>query len=149
MSKNLIPEIAKLLGMELGEEFKVDIHGDDIFQITESGVWMRKGIDKEKWVEKPFEFVMLCNGDAEVIKLPWKPKEGDSFYSFRCVGSEFSGFGYIPKKSDYTWRVENCTWNDSAVAFALFKAGWVFRTRAEAEAALPKVAKELGVDYEL
>lgn len=76
MSKNLIPKIAELLGVELGEEFKIDTSGDDIFQITESGVWMRKGIDKEEWVEKQFEFVMLCNGDAKLIKLPWRPKKG-------------------------------------------------------------------------
>lgn len=36
MSKNLIPEIAQMLGVELGEEFKIDTSGDDIFQITES-----------------------------------------------------------------------------------------------------------------
>lgn len=82
MAKNLIPGIAKMLGVELGEEFKIDTSGDDIFQITESGVWMRKGIDKEEWVEKPFEFVMLCNGDAEIIRLPWQPKVGETYYSF-------------------------------------------------------------------
>ena len=82
MAKNLIPEIAKMLGVELGEEFKIDTSGDDIFQITESGVWMRKGIDKEEWVEKPFEFVMLCNGDAEIIKLVWKPKFADRYFGF-------------------------------------------------------------------
>lgn len=146
---NLIPQIAELLGVELGEEFKLDIRGDDIFQITEGGVWMRKGIDKEEWVEKPFEFVMLCNGDAEVVKLPWKPKNGDTFYSFHCFGSGLKGFGYIPDKSNYTWRVDKCTWNDSAIAFALLKAGWVYRTKKEAEAALPAVAAELGVEYEL
>lgn len=61
----------------------------------------------------------------------------------------FKGLGYIPEKSDYTWRVEECTWNDSAVAFALLKAGWVYRTRKDAKAALPTVAKEMGVEYEL
>lgn len=30
-----------------------------------------------------------------------------------------------------------------------FKAGWVYRTRVEAEAALPKVAAEFDVKYRL
>ena len=29
MSKNLIPEIAQMLGVKLGEEFKIDTSGDD------------------------------------------------------------------------------------------------------------------------
>ena len=28
---NLIPEIAEMLGLKLGEEFKIDTSGDDIF----------------------------------------------------------------------------------------------------------------------
>ena len=138
MSKNLIPEIAKMLGVELGEEFKIDTSGDDIFQITECGVWMRKDIDKEEWVEKPFEFVMLCNGDAEINKLPWKPKEGQTVYSFYSVG-----FDGVLKVVDFIWV------NDIITYQALVKVGWIFPTREEAEAALPAVAKEMGVKYEL
>ena len=139
MSKNLIPKIAEMLGVELGEEFKLDIRGDDIFQITEGGVWMRKGIDKEEWVEKQFEFVMLCNGDAEVIKLPWKPKEDEAYYTF---GVNVRG----------VWRVvlKPC-WKEKTypVGLALYAKGWIYRTREEAKAALPAVAKELGIKYEL
>lgn len=137
MNKNLIPEIIKMLGVELGEEFKIDTSGDDIFQITESGVWMRKGIDKEKWVEKPFEFVMLCNGDAKLIKLPWRPKKGEGYWTFNV----FFGSG--------KWAVASFAWGDEVFDKAVLKAGWVYRTKEEAEAALPKVAAEMGVEYEL
>lgn len=129
MSKNLTPEIAKMLGVELGEEFKIDTSGDDIFQITESGVWMRKGIDKEEWVEKPFEFVMLCNGDAEIIRLPWKPKEGESFYTFTAAYGE--------------WSVSLDVWAEEPCNYALLDKGWIYRTEKEAKAALPAVLKEL------
>lgn len=129
MSKNLIPEIAKMLGLKLGEEFKIDTSGDDIFQITESGVWMRRSIDKEEWVEKPFEFVMLCNGDAEVIRLPWKPKEGESFYTFTAAYGE--------------WSVSLDVWAEEPCNYALLDKGWIYRTEKEAKAALPAVLKEL------
>lgn len=132
---NLIPEIAKMLGLKLGEEFKIDTSGDDIFKITESGVWMRKSIDKEEWLEKPFEFVMLCNGDAEIIRLPWQPKEGEYFYSFDFV------YG--------NWVVCSYMWLNSPRDYALLGKGWVYRTEAEAQAALPKVAAEIGAKYRL
>lgn len=134
MAKNLIPEICKMLGLKLGEEFKIDTNGDNIFQITEAGVWMRKGIDKEEWVEKPFEFVMLCNGDAEIIRLPWKPKKGELVYTFCfCIGSN--------DEWTVTWR----HWENRVEEIALLKAGWIYRSRAEAERALQDVAVEEGV----
>ena len=135
MAKNLIPEIVKMLGVELGEEFKIDTSGDDIFQITESGVWMRKGIDKGEWVEKPFEFVMLCNGDAEIIRLPWKPKMYEEYWTFGKLGKQ--------------WIVVTLSWKELPYEILLLGKGWVYRTCEEAQAALPKVAAELGVKYEL
>ena len=149
MSKNLIPEICKMLGVELGEEFKIKSR-EYIFHFVDNGLVACRTDGSELPHENCLaHFLWLINGEEEIVKLPWKPKEGDAFYSFRCPGSDFKGFGYIPEKSDYTWRVEGCTWNNSAVAFALFKAGWVYRTKEEAEAALPAVAAEMGVDYEI
>ena len=135
MSKNLIPEICKLLGVELGEEFKIDTCGDDIFQITESGLWMKKSANKNEWVEKQFKFAMLCKGDGEVVKLPWKPKKDDIYYTFELL--------------DDRWVVASLFWEGFPNDYALLDKGWVYRTKAEAEAALPKVAKEMGVEYKL
>lgn len=122
-----------MLGVELGEEFKIDTSGDDIFQITESGVWMRKGIDKGEWVEKPFEFVMLCNGDAEIIRLPWKPKMYEEYWTFGKLGKQ--------------WTVGTLSWKELPYEILLLGKGWVYRTRAEAKTALPAVAKEMGVEF--
>lgn len=122
-----------MLGVELGEEFKIDTSGDDIFQITESGVWMKKGIDKGEWVEKPFEFVMLCNGDAEIIRLPWKPKMYEEYWTFGKLGKQ--------------WTVGTLSWKELPYEILLLGKGWVYRTRAEAKTALPAVAKEMGVEF--
>lgn len=137
MSKNLIPEIAKMLGVELGEEFQIDIRSNDIFQITESGIWMKKDVNKDEWVEMPFEFMMLCNGDAVVIKLPWKPRMNERYWTF--MSSLEGGKLYVL----------NYMWDNSVIDVALHKVGWVFRTCEEAQAVLPSVAKELGVKYKL
>lgn len=40
-------------------------------------------------------------------------------------------------------------WAEAPCDYALLGKGWVYRTRAEAEVALPVVATKLGVDYEI
>lgn len=139
MGKNLIPEIAKMLGVELGEEFKIKGYDDSntrTYKFTAQGL-------RVKLVEHPeatefnalAAFNSLLVGDIEIIKLPWEPKVGETYYSFcRFLGK---------------WDVWQDEWTNHPFELALLDKGWIYRTRAEAEAALPAVAKELGVEYEL
>lgn len=142
MAKNLIPEIAKMLGVEIGEEFKVKGY-ELTYMITDNkGLMATNDSPETGW--KPANaanalFVALLNGTDEIVKLPWKPKAGEQYYSF---GSRYIGDPSI-------WIIVDAIWNGVAYDVAMFDKGWVYRTRAEAEAALPAVAKEMGVDYEL
>lgn len=131
MAKNLIPEIAKMLGVELGEEFK--------FGNNNVKFWFDlDGLHSEEFETADLTFYRLARGDAEIVKLPWKPKEGQTVYSFYAGGIS------------RVLEVISFVWVGSVVSHqALVKAGWVYKTRAEAEAALPAVAKEMGVEYEL
>ena len=136
MGKNLIPEIAKLLGVEVGEEFKVK--GDDelTYTLTDDGLKITFAGDIEiSQVSTNSAFVALVMGKDEIVKLPWKPKKGEDYYTF-------SGF-------DGSWIVSQQYWTCHPFDLALFEKGWVYRTRAEAQDALPKVAAEMGVEYEL
>lgn len=148
MSKNLIPQIAAMLGLQLGEEFKVKGAADwMLFHFEEHGLRVRN-VDKKVELSDGVDsalFERLLGGYLEIIKLPWKPKENDVFYTFLLdFKLDFKG-----DVDGYVWKVAKCFWDDSPVNFALFKAGWVYRTLEEAKAALPDVAKELGVEYEL
>lgn len=67
--------------------------------------------------------------------MPWQPKSGEKYW----------GFWYSSLND--AWLVLLYTWANNPGDFAFYKAGWIFRTREEAEAALPNVAKELGVEY--
>lgn len=139
MTKNLMPEIAKMLGVELGEEFKIDIN-NETYQIDKDGMYRKKMNDEgqfDMWEEVPRCFIKLLAGNAKLIKLPWKPKKGEKYW----------GFWY--SSVDDAWLVLLYTWANNPADFALYKAGWVYRTRAEAEAALPAVAAEMGVEYKL
>lgn len=134
MAKNLIPEICKMLGVEIGEEFKVEGEDaltyrftDDKLKVTYDG-----GVEISN-ISTNSAFVNLVDGQDEVVKLSWKPKKGEDYYTFGG--------------SDSSWRVSQQHWTCHPFDLALFEKGWVYRTRAEAEAALPAVAKEMGVEY--
>ena len=136
MAKNLLPGIAKMLGVELGEEFKVK--GDDelTYVFTDDGLKVTFGDGIEiSTIATNSAFVALVKGQDEIVK-EWKPKKGELCYSF--------GYRNRPK-----WGVSQQIWEKHPANIALFEKGCVYRTRAEAEAALPKVAAEMGVDYEL
>lgn len=147
MSKNLIPQIAKMLGVELGEEFKIKGR-EYIFHFVDNGLVACRTDGSELPHENCLaHFLWLINGEEEIVKLPWKPKVGGTFYSFYTPA-----FGFLVGPDDihnYKWKVRDCIWDDTPLAFGLFKAGWVYRTRTEAEAALPAVAKEMGVEYKI
>lgn len=136
MSKNLIPEIAKMLGVELGEEFKVK--GDDIttYIFTDDGLKLiyNGGIGIAE-ISSDAAFAALVKGTDEIVKLPWKPKKGENYYTFGG--------------SDGSWRVSQQHWTCHPFDLALLDKGWIYRTQEEAKSALPKVAAEIGVEYEL
>lgn len=128
---NLIPQIAKMLGVELGEKFKVDIN-NEIYQITKNCMYRKKMNDEgqfDMWEEVPRCFIKLLAGNAKIIKLPWQPKEGESFYTFTAAYGE--------------WSVSLDMWAEEPCNYALLDKGWIYRTEKEAIAALPTVLKEL------
>ncbi len=139
MAKNLIPEIAHMLGVEIGEEFEIEGYKGLIYQFTDDELIVRIENDTESvYTTANMTLVCLLRGKREIVKLPWKPKEGQTVYGFyaRGISSVLEVISFV--------------WVGSVVSHqALAKAGWVFKTRKEAEAALPKVAKEMGVEYEL
>lgn len=155
MAKNLIPEIAKMLGVELGEEFKVKDNTGTLDSIALNSVYafIKQGYLEEPRLTvstgearplcmppRPLEpislkvFELLCRGKCEIIKLPWKPKMYEEYWTFGKIGKK--------------WTLRTDSWKACPYEILLLDKGWVFRTRAEAEAALPTVAKELGVKYE-
>lgn len=136
MAKNLIPEIAKMLGVEIGEEFKVEGVADKTYKfiIDELIVCGEKNTN-HGYVTANMMLVSLAKGDAKLIKLPWKPKKGDVYFTFELLGGK--------------WVVRSLHWGGFPNEYGLLEKGWVYRTCAEAQAALPAVAKEIGAEYEL
>ena len=135
MAKNLIPKIAQMLDVELGEEFKVDKYDEMTFKFAENVLVARADFKGAKWGITYVVLSELLGGNVEIIKLPWKPTMYEEYWTFGKLGEKLI--------------VGTLSWRELPYEILLFDKGWVYRTRAEAEAALPAVAKELGVEYKL
>ena len=127
MAKNYIQDVAKMLGVELGEEFKID-GSNLIYKFFENGLYFRC---IEGWSPTKYEFLDLITGKLEIVKLPWQPKYDEKYY---LPGLKFT-------------KVLSAFWNNTVADFAYKETGMVFRTAEECEAALPELRKKyLGGD---
>lgn len=110
---NKMPEVAKLLGVEMGEWFRVN--GSD-YCLTSDGL-----IDAYK-IGSPVALNSLLTGACEVRKLPFRPKLNEEYY-------------FVWDNGDIGYYTNNFSVADlSIIAF-----GNCFRSEAEAEANKDKI----------
>lgn len=100
MSKNYMAEVAALIGVELGESFKIvdDIFGDyhQYYQFTDKKGF-ETSVDGVKWKTAAAEVLRdILMGDVRIIKLPWKPKYDEEYY----IPNISNTFGY----NKFYWR---------------------------------------------
>lgn len=133
MSKNLVPIIAKELGVEIGEEFNVTGYAKTIrFKFDETGLLWIDECEKIWAYTDVSTFFRLIDGDVEIIKLPFEPKTGDEYWTY----SE-------------TWEVEDWVWTYDFLDLVYKRVGIVFRNKEEAINARPAKYKELtGKEWE-
>lgn len=135
MAKNHMADVAKMLGLELGEEFKINLCPNELFKFDMNGILAQEQ-GEASWRSANHGMLQeLVYGSFEIVKLPWKPKKGDVYFTFVLMGDK--------------WGVGSLHWGGFPNEYGSLEKGWVYRTKEEAEAALPAVAKEMGVDYEL
>ena len=116
---NRMAEIAKLLGVKLGEVFFIKEYPSDskmYLKFTENG--LERSLDKDSWA-KGAGWVWECiiTGAFKINKLPWRPSRGDTYYmpSVTSIGKHIKLF-WTGSKND----------EDS------YQQGLVFRTEKEA-----------------
>lgn len=85
MGKNYMADVAKLLGVEPNEEFEVVIPEEKEhkpiryqFNSNQFGCWETEGGNSGFHVHWNLLLMILC-GQAYIKKLPWKPKNGDTY----------------------------------------------------------------------
>ena len=109
---NYIPEVAKMLGVELGEPFMV---GDYTYHFTEKGLCCNDVPDSEGscvWM-----LYYLLNGTYIIKRKPWKPKDDEEYWLVNQCGNVIS-----------------LSWIDNFLCITNYKIGNCYHTKEEAEA---------------
>ena len=123
MAKNLMPEVAKLLGVELEEKFIIENKKRKMQAVLYAD---RLHNSTGYCLGGPNSYLLqdvLC-GLYEVKELPWEPQKGDIVFYLNTTRKLIGR---------YDWRGD--TWD-----LALKALGVVYRTQAEAE-------KHFAADY--
>ena len=85
MRKNYMAKVAKLLGVELGESFKITSYteGDyqNYYRLTENNC-LEMSDDGVEWKMTTAAVLLkyILMGDIRIVKLPWKPAIGVEYY---------------------------------------------------------------------
>lgn len=129
---NKMAEVARLLGVELNEEFvvKTQEFGELKVRLEEKHglLCFTEEFDGEGEQWLPADFLQdVLLGNYEIRKPPYIPKYNEFYFSF-----SFQDF-----------RVTSGRWTDWVEDYARLKCGAIFRTRAEAEEARPRVYEML------
>lgn len=128
---NHIAEVAQMLGVAIGESFKIadDAFGEwpKYYRFNEN-VCLEVSDDGVKWKEMDDEVVLECLllDEVRIIKLSWKPKIGENYYVPFMHYSEPKMF------IQYRWR-------DSDLDNKFYRFGFVCQTKDEAIALMKKM----------
>lgn len=121
---NYMKQVAEMLGVELGEEFRIRLFSETLlprlYKITKNGLMCNKEDDRNTWI-KSDRIDDLLTGAQEIIKLPWKPKNGDMYWWLDVFGS--------------VWG--RC-WSTTVYDLMCFFSGNCFKTEKQAKEAVEK-----------
>lgn len=126
MAKNYMADVAKMLGVELEEEFMIP-DKDVILKITAKDGLIYKVNGKKEWRYNPSDLQDLLMGKYEIVKLPWKPKKWDWYYYPNTFYSKV-----VIKVCD-----------DMPFDYAMKALGMCYKTQEEAEAHFAEDYKKL------
>ena len=126
-------EVAKLLGVELEEEFRITGFPENCrHKLNKEGLW-RYNEERDWWNDDSCALTRLLGGDARVIKLLWKPQKCAPYY-IPCIVAQ----------SEHMYSM--FYWNDDNYDKEYYRMGLVCKTPEEAVALTKKmlaVAKEV------
>ena len=119
---NYMSEVAKMLGVELGERFNINFfdyydnkyYGDNVYYLCDDGIKLDK--DGHACSTADMLLFILC-GKYTIKRKPWKPNFDEEFYVVQANGS-------ISRKF----------WDDCTTHYSYYKLGNCYRTVEDAKA---------------
>ena len=132
---NCYKKIAEMLGVELGEEFRLKENK------TKNIVRPRYKITQEEGLmysvnrnefDRSVSLMSIINGSYSFVKLPWKPKKGEAYWYY----------------SEVFHHAFSSEWIGSLCDLLYWKSGNFFKTKKEANEKGYVFWKELEKEYE-
>ncbi len=127
MGRNYMPEVAKMLGLEIGEEFDI-LYKDGTatelgpFKFTNETILDCDGDELQCW-----RLCCLLTGDYTIQRRPWRPKKGEGYYYIRSTD------GFLSRSTFHSVDADD---------LALLNMGNCFPTKEAAEAAVPEMLEK-------
>lgn len=124
---NKMPDVARMLGVELGERFRIkELHNDYVWWFEKDGLHSKvtaKGLDSLR----AFAFAInlsgvldqLLTGAFTIRKMPWRPRKGDQYWYVAWTGC---GVIFIHPE----------IWRESFMDYLLLRSHNCFKTKDEA-----------------
>lgn len=132
--KTLLEVVMEYLGVTEGEEFNIVWgSGNDSSLSTLNPFMFKDGELLNNYQNSSDNYLgWLITGAYKIEKLKWKPKDGERVW-----------YIFNSKHTEESW-CESCTCDSkNTVYVALYKCGWLFRTKKEAEANRERVLAEM------
>ena len=109
-------KVAKMLGVEIGEVFKIDSKPHCLFRFTHK--CLQVSVTPGRWLMGSDDYLRgFLNGSLSICKLFWKPKKRETYYCPNIFGMD--------------WYDVN-VWDDGIVDKEFYIRGLVFKTNEEA-----------------
>ncbi len=109
-------EVAKMLGVEFDEAFKIKEAPLAIYKIVENGL-LQYDRERDCWNLAPRLLTEILAGYIEIVEPAWEPKEGEECY-IAAVDNEFDCYTTF--------------WENTDTYKRCYDRGLVFKTREEA-----------------
>lgn len=108
---NYMAEVAKMLGVELGEYFLVEGFNGEYY-LHQNGLYRR-----DDTLAFDSTLCDILAGNMTIKRKPWKPKHNEMYYNVESDGS-----------------IDVSPWGSSSCNLNYYKLGNCYRTKEEAEA---------------
>ena len=120
---NYMADVAKMLGVELGERFRLY---DDFYDYKFDYYLTQEGIvhdDEKHKCDRSEVLVCILCGKYRIKRKPWKPQYGEKYY-------RVNGTGYIREEQ----------WYNDCIDIIYYKLGNCYKCRSQAEENIDKWA---------
>ena len=107
---NYYKQIAEMLGVKLGEKFKIKYHSsleardESEYYLTENGLYNADTAMISQWT-----FTSILRGRAEIVKMPWKPEYDERYWLYSANLEEACSDIFTKKSYNFSsWKIGNC-----------------------------------------